>query len=277
MSTITAYVVPFLAGGFFLWLAFLYFGKEKYPTSTLFGIVAAFFILCSLPWFQGFAKTWFVSNINSKLRELGQQIDGVQKTTSGMQEQLSNNQKQIDEHQRELDAVQSKIRRTQGEVTASQIEITNQFNQILNLQSQLATAQTNVDIQQKKLSDVEYYVDNTYSKMTTEEISGNDSNRVCHISTHGMVFFRLDGIPIHNSVQILASQTGHGNNPLILNGFQMLNVISFNFPGNWEENWKKCGFNIQYVKDTRQTNLIQHIETTTNELVLDHVIHVPIP
>jgi cytosine/uracil/thiamine/allantoin permease len=78
IMTLVACIIPFVIGVFVFRLAFLNFYKEKYPTSTLFGVIAAFFMLCSLPWFQGFAKTWFVSNINSKLRVLGEQIDEVQ-------------------------------------------------------------------------------------------------------------------------------------------------------------------------------------------------------
>ena len=238
-------------------------------------MVAAFFILCSFPSFQGFAKTWIVSNLNSKLAQLGEQIDRVQKTISEMQGQLSAHQNQIDEHQKELDAVQSKIRKTQAEVLYSQTEITNQLHQIFALQDQLASAQTNLNAQQQKLADVEYLVNNLFSKTTNENIPGNDTNRVCHISTHGTVFFKLESVPVHNSVHVVELKAGTGNSPLVLNQIQIMNIISFSFAGSWDTDWKDATFYIEYVKDTRQTNIIQNIETTTNELILDHSLRIP--
>jgi hypothetical protein len=185
-----------------------------------------------------------------------------------------NHQTQINKHQQELDEVQLKIRNAEFDVANQQTNISQQYLQISMVQSDLASAQTNLDSQQKKISDVEYLVDNIFSKMTTETIRGDDTNRVCRIHTHGMVFFKLDGVPIHNSAHIVEMKSGAGNTPLILNQIQILNVISFNFGGSWDD-WKDGEFNIEYVKDIRQTNTIQFIETTTNELILDHSVHVP--
>ena len=145
---IIGYAVPIIAGGFFLWLAFLNFGREKYAASLFFGGVASFFLLCSLPWFQGFAKTWFISNVNAKFTALGKQVDNVQTTIGEMQNQLS-------DHQKELNDVQAKIRVSQTNVLESQTAIISQHAQLSSMQTNLMAAQTNIQAQTSRIEDVE--------------------------------------------------------------------------------------------------------------------------
>lgn len=271
METIIVFVISLIVGVYFLRLAFLNFSKEKYPTSTLFGLVGAFFILCSFPWFQGFAKTWIVSNVNSKLKALGDQIDDVQKTTGEMHGELSKHQKQIDEHQEELDTVQGKIRKTQSEVADSQIDITNQYFRLSSIQQDIGIAQTNLDAQQKKIEDVEFLVNNLYSKTESETISGNDTNRVFLLKDWGDVKrfgFLLKHAAIPKSIHgIMSGGSLMGQTPLLAITANHVNFFVTSFTGI---DVKNTTFEFQYVRDTRETNSVRSFLTvSTNLIILD--------
>ena len=252
---------------FFL-LSFKFFAKEKYPTSVMFGLLAAVCLFCSFPWFQGLAKTLIMSKVNSQLELLGKQVNTIQATTATMQNELG-------EHQKELAAVQGKIRTNQTEVLASQTDITNQYRQLKTLQAELLTAQTNLDAQARKLEDVEYWVNNLFSKTTTERIAGDDTNKVCYLN--GKVFFKLANVPIPHSIQLLSVGSDGPNMPIIINQEPLLNVFAFAFSGDWNKSWKTRHYIITYIKDARQTNMIYQMEIGTNELILDHSIHFPVP
>lgn len=223
-------------------------------------------MLASFPWFQGLAKTWIVSNVNSKLKSLGEQIDEVQKTTSDMHGQLSDHQKQIDSHQKELEGVQKKIRTTQSEVTDSQSDITNQFQKLTLLQGSLATAQTNLFAQQKKIEDVEYWIQNLYGKMTNEtfNVAENATKRMSLIenTNDSFVFLALlNHVPIAGSIKASAwDGQGLVNIPQELDGKNTLdeNVYAIRL---WKYNSKTISVKIEYVIDSRKTN--RHDELPT--------------
>src|ERR1043165_817557 len=141
---IVANVLSIAGAALFLFMCVQYFLKEKYPTSILFGTFAAFFILCTFPWFQGLAKTWIVSNVNSKLADLGSKLDEVQKTSVEMQSQLEKHQKQIDTNQTQLSLIQVEIIRAQSQLLAQQK--TNEA-----YQASLTVVQTNLVAQAEGL------------------------------------------------------------------------------------------------------------------------------
>jgi uncharacterized protein YdaT len=267
---IIGYVVPLLAGGLFLWLAFRYFAKEKFPTSTMFGLIGGLFLLSALPWFQGLAKTWIVSNVNSKLKALGTQIDDVQKTTADMHQQLSNHQKQIDDHQKELDSVQGKIRKTQSEVRDSQDDITNQYSKLISIQTNVAAAQANLEEQQKKIEDVEFLVRNFFSKTYQEEFAVTDTNRVTIVTyTNGgaLVWFRLKHSAVPNSISAVGQMPG-GQTALLPPGNNKNMVYCFFHPG---ADLKTSSFTIRYLPDSRDTNLWEKIEVRGINTFLDGI------
>ena len=197
--------------------------------------------------------------MNSKFKVLGEQVDAVQKTTGEMHGQLHDHQKQIDEHQKELDSVQGKIRTNQTEIAESQKQVT--------------TTQTNLDQQQKKLEDVEYWVENLYSQMTSEIIAANDSNRAVILRTndggvHLMV--KLKAAPIEGSLQVITSApTIVGRGQQILPHKNRVTDRNVVFVSLWDYDLSQTGLTFQYVKDTRQTNLIQRIEVSDGEAVFD--------
>src|SRR6267378_3351706 len=90
----------------FLILAFRLVHKEKYAAFWYVCLISTGLFLCGQAWFQGFVKTWVVSNVNSKLKGLGDQVEQVEKATQETHEQLASHQKQIEGHQKELTGVQ---------------------------------------------------------------------------------------------------------------------------------------------------------------------------
>jgi hypothetical protein len=78
------YIWPFVVGAFFLWLAFLYFRKQKYKTSIIFGAIAALFVLAPFPWwvfflFFALVALWylratlrFARNRNAVMKQTGE-------------------------------------------------------------------------------------------------------------------------------------------------------------------------------------------------------------
>jgi len=174
MNTATS-IICWVVGFAFLAITFRAIHKDRVITTTTALALSAFFFLCGLPWFQGLAKTWIVSNFNSKLKSMGEQVDTVQTTVSQMQEQLAG-------HQKELNRIQGQIRSAQSNVLESQIDITNQYKQLSVVHSNLLTVQTNIEAQEKKISDIEYWVENLYGKMTNESFSILDKDRVTLLS-----------------------------------------------------------------------------------------------
>lgn len=258
MIEIASTIAGVVGSGFLFFLAWKFFGQEKYPTSTMLAVIGAALLLCSFPWFQGFVKTWLTGYVNSKLADLGNQVNAVQETTTRMQTELSRHQVQIDDHQNELNFVQARIRTNQVEIVESQQSITNQYQDLFGLQRRIASTQTNLDQQQKKIEDVEFLVENLYSKMEFESFSATDTNHVFVIwSTNGVakLLLKLDHIPIPGSIQGSVDSGGGINR-----------VQSFKQPVKPQKNLlyqplydydlKTTSFSFQYVKDTRETNVI---------------------
>ena len=272
METLLHYIAfgaPFLVGVAFLWLAFKFFDKDKIAASSACALFAAICVFSSLPWVQGFTKTWIITNANEKFTQLGNQIDGVQKITSEMHGQLNEHQTKIDKHQTELDAHQMALGKAQADVITQQATNTIQLKQIAALQSEISTAQTTVMEQQKKIEDVEYLVNNLFAKTKTETFLGTDTNRVFSMN-HGnglwFVLLRLSHVPIAQSIQCMSSGTG-GQFPLLPPFQPTRNVMGFyirNDPSN-------AKYTVQYVIDSRDTNLVGTIQNvSTNCFQLDN-------
>lgn len=135
-------------------LAFRSVHKDKWGFAASSLIMGVFLFCSGMGWVQGLAKTWLVSNVNSKLTALGKQIDDVQTTTAKMQDELSQHQTAIDKHQKELDAQQGKILGAQSDIVTQQATITNQFGQLNTMQTALASTQTNIDNQQRQIPEL---------------------------------------------------------------------------------------------------------------------------
>ena len=262
-------IIGFVVSIILFRLAYKFFAKEKFPTATLLASMGFIVLFCSFPWFQGFVKTWVVADVNSKLAELGQQVNTVQTATTEMHGQLAKHQIQIDEHQKELDDVQVKVRNAESDVTNQQANITQQYQQISTVQSDLASAQTNLDTQEKKIANVEFLVDNLFSKMVVDRVSANDTNRVAHYKfDDGSYEFaiRLKFIPIQGSLQVVLN-SGGVSQTFYYDITPIKNVIFFRLY-NYDIN--SISFNVQYAKDTRVTNLVQNVEVRGDKFFIDN-------
>jgi hypothetical protein len=254
----TGQIIGFAASVFLFLLAYKFFAKEKHPTSALLALMAVVVLFCSFPWFQGFLKTWVNSKVNSKLAALGQQVNDVQAATTEMHGQLANHQTQIDKHQKELDDVQIKVRNAQSDVLNQQTNITQQYQQISNVQSGLAIAQTNIDMQEKKIEDVEFLVDNLFSKMVEDKFSGADTNHVIYKKVGNDTYnvaIKLQFAPIKGSIQVIVG--GGIPQTAYYDAFVYKNIIFYGLHG-YDIN--SISFSVHYVKDSRETNLVNNVE-----------------
>jgi hypothetical protein len=266
--TIVILIFGLLLAVYLMRLAFLNFGKEKYPTSTLLAVLAVVAFCFSLPSFQSFARTWVVHDVNSRLLALGNKLDEVQNAMSGMHNQLTEHQNQIESHQKELASVQTKIRTTQLELSGAQTNITDQLQQISTLQQIVASAETNLMKQQGKLETVEYWVQNVFSQTEVERFEGSDTNRVL-IQNVGddvnRVFFITSFVPVNNTIHGIFA--GGGLNPQVpmlpIRQPVSRNLLMTYFKGSGK--LQELTFHFQYVKDTRETNLFRafNLEKTT--------------
>jgi len=256
----TGQIIGFAASIFLFLLAYKFFAKEKYPTSALLALMAVVVLFCSFPWFQGFLKTWVNSKVNSKLAALGQQVNDVQTATTEMHGQLANHQIQIDKHQKELDDVQVKVRNAQSDVLNQQTNIAQQYQQISNVQSGLAIAQTNIDMQEKKIEDVEFLVENLFSKMVEDRFSGTDTNHVIYAKVGNDTYdvaIKLQFAPIKGSIQVIIGPSGGIPQTGYYNTLVYKNVIFYDLHG-YDING--TSFSIHYVKDLRETNLVNNVK-----------------
>jgi hypothetical protein len=253
-------IIGFVVSIILFRLAYKFFAKEKYPTVTLLASMGFIVLFCSFPWFQGFVKTWVVSDVNSKLEELGQQVNTVQTATTEMHGQLAKHQTQIDEHQKELDDVQVKIRTAQLDVTNQQANIAQQYQRISTVQSDLTLAQTNLAAQESKIANVEFLVDNLFSKMVVDRFSANDTNRVIYrkkADGRYNLVMKLKSVPIKGSIQLIVGGGGDIPQTYYYDTFIYKNLIFFSLTG-YDIN--STTFTIQYVNDTRETNFVNDVE-----------------
>ncbi len=241
--------------------AFRYLVKEKLSFSFVLCLCAIAFFFFGLSGVQGLLKTGLILTVKDSLVQYGEKLDGFQTNVWAMRSQLNVHQTQIDEHQKELNDQQAKIRITQLNLAAQEENITNQYQQISALQGKLTSAQTNIDQQENQLQDVTYWVDHLYSNMTNETFSLTDTNRVViKNDTNGFscVCFKLAYTPIRQSVQGLYLSGGGLNIPIPMDqpaisygNLLFQDIVGFDL--------NSTRLQLQYVRDTRRTNLVANI------------------
>jgi len=252
-------IIGLLAASFLFYYSYRLLEKDHLGKSSTFALLGVVILFCSFPWFQGFVKSWISARIDARLAALGQQVNDVQSTTTAMQKELSEHQVKIDEHQKQLDDAQSKFLKSQDEIARQQTGLSNQLQRTSILQASLDSVQTNVLNQEDQIQDVQFLVNNLYSKTVVENISGSDTNNVFVINrTNGppLVFFRLKHIPIANSVRGIASASG-GQFPLMpfSGNTQNMLVTYWNGPDP-----RANAYNFEYVNNSKDTNLMGDAE-----------------
>ena len=245
-------------------LAYKLYAKDRFPSAVLAAWASVFILLCSFPWFQGWAKSFIASNIISQLTALGKQVNTVQETTTAMHTQL-------DKHQKELDVIQAKIREAESNVFNQQSDIANQFRQISMVQSDLATAQTNIFTQQEKLTNVESLVNILFSNTEDEDLSASDTNKVIILKLSGVqwVVFKLRFAPVPNTIQGIATSGSTTQVPIMPNTLlQFQNILFTKYYNDLTLNGMV--FHFRYIKDIRSKNLVQNmVLVNTNIVSLD--------
>lgn len=252
--------------GIGIWLLVLTFKlvhKEKYSFALIVFITAIGAFLLSATWFQGLMKTGVIGAVTSTLKIYGDRLDGFQNTITTMGNELADHQSKIDEQQKLLGDQEAKIQDAQTNIALQQQNITNQYYTISSVQGDLAAAQTNLDTQAAKIQDVEFLVDNLFSKTVFENISGDDTNKavaITNVDGREMVFIKLEHIPIQESIQITVNDyAGVVDIPMELEQREFVTYKNLIYAGLYGYNVQKAAFYIKYVQDTRQTNIINTI------------------
>ena len=112
---------------------------------------------------------------------------------------------------------------------------------------------------------------NLFSKVIYETISSTDTNNfIKHRMSAGAwrVYFKLQSVPMPGSLQgsiasqlFLEDRSFRGPHTLVKN------ILFKEFWGEWQD-FKDMSFNVQYVPDSRETNLIKRVEVVSDNLVL---------
>lgn len=233
---------------------------------------------------QALLKTHMLWLVTDSLKSYGEKIDNYQNTVADIQNRMSKRQTefesnqtklviQINNYQKRLNEVQEQIGKAEHTVLTQQSEITNQFQKISSVQSGLATVQTNIYTQQEKLTNIESLVNVLFSNTQDEEFGGFDTNKVLILNLGGIqqVIFKLNFAPVPNTVQaIMSGGSILGQMPILPNMAQIRNILSTRFQNGMELRGAK--FHFRYIKDIRETNLVQHItQLSTNVVFLDNL------
>jgi hypothetical protein len=173
--------------------------------------------------------------------------------------------------QRVLADQEAKIQSAQTNIASQQENITHQYQEISAVQNNLATAQTNLNTQAAKIQDVEFLVDNLYSKMVFENFSVSDTNHALSMHLTNDIYevvVKLQNVPIPRSIQgTIIPGDGFNIPQSMVNPIESTKNLLFDQLHGYDLN--KTSFSFQYVKDSRETNLIQNVEVRENQIFID--------
>ncbi|MCF7863821.1 MAG: hypothetical protein K9L89_03420 [Kiritimatiellales bacterium] len=243
--------------------------KDHYKSALgCFGL-SAIFLLTDPTSFQGFLKTGIIAKLNS----LGRTVDRIQDTLVEQQESLKDHQAEIKSHQQELSeqqiriaSAQSTIQTQQLQVLDQQTKLDSQETQLRNMQMDLIGTQERISKQQSQIEDVEFLVQNFFSKTRTEQFRASDTNRFVHVK-HGngafFLCFLLEEPAVINSIN------GYYDNiPMKPIRSNFSNVMYTIMIGKWNE-IKELEYNIRYVADTRDIQKYSKMEVIDGKIYLD--------
>lgn len=263
--------------------------KGKHIATCL--VASAAMFLISLDWVQGFVQTQVFTSLLRASKEYGEKLNDFQKTTGEMKVELAKHQGEINQQQQIIVEQQTRIADTQAKIdgqqarvgvqqqrlTDQQAALDKQEHALQEMSTELAGTQERISNQQKRIEDVEFLAQNLYSKTVFENISGADSNKVS-VAKKGenvhLAFFRLDHVPVINSVQAIFCAKDAGQSPLKPRIGQIDNVIFTNFKGGWKS-WADGEFALTYVNDTRKTNTWKSVEVRGDRVFFDGQ-HIPV-
>jgi hypothetical protein len=259
-----------IGGAALLALAFRLVHKEKYAFAVFVLIAALVGFLMSASWFQALMRTQIIAIMTNKLTDYGRRLDEFNTTTVNIKTELSDQQSQLTKQQQKLGEQQAALGKVQSDIETQQSSLFSNYLRSATMQRELALVQTSITNQQNELQDVQFLVNNLFSKAQFETISVTDTNRVAiQTFTNGVsrVLFKLKRAAVPKSIQAVARNIGlFGPTPLIPMDHVEQNVVGTHFEGGLGSRGE---IDFQYVEDTRKTNLIQKIEFRGNVFFLD--------
>src|ERR1035438_3571002 len=217
--------------------------KEKLSFALVLCLCAIGFAFFGLSGVQGLLKTGLLLTVKDSLVKYGEKLEGFQTNGASMRAELGEHQTLIDKHQQELKDQQALLR----------------------------TTQTNITGQQEKLSDVTYWVKNLYANTENETIYTSDTNRVLvsQVTNYGFcVCIKLKHPPIRESIQgsVLAPELMFVPIQFEKPNLAYRNLFVTALP--LYKNIRSTQLRIQYVKDTRLTNVTEDVEVRGSEFYL---------
>ncbi len=156
-------IIGFFFAYHLLRLAYKLFSKKQFMSAAMVSWASAFVLLCSLHWFQVWAKSFIATNVTSNLTSFGQQLKTVQATTTEIYNRMATHQMAIDQQQQTLTEVQTNLWNT-----------TTNLNTVLaattEMHSQLAGHQTMIDQQQQALTLVQGKVQDAETGFSDQQL-----------------------------------------------------------------------------------------------------------
>jgi chromosome segregation ATPase len=148
-------VIGFFFAYHLLRLAYKLFSKDKFAGAVVASWASAFVLLCSLPWFQGFAKSFITSNLTVQLTALGNRLNTVQAITADLHNELMAHQAEIDRHQQEFDKASTNIWDEATNLNTMQTALTELHNQFADHQSEMDRHRLELEGLQSKIREAE--------------------------------------------------------------------------------------------------------------------------
>ena len=230
----TEQILCWVVGFFFLSFAFFLVREDHFAyafMAFLFSVGACF---CGLSGVQAILKTHLLTEVTTSLKGYGEKIDKFQATVSDMNDAIVSNQNQV------------------------------QF-QWTNFNDTVSNAEARINAQQKKIGDVEDWVQILYNQKIHDTFSALDSNHVTLYPTNGGVLYalRLSTVPIVNSIEFYTVDPRSGIPQRNWYSKSTLNLIC---GGLYGYDVDKVSFVIDYIGDPRQTNLYSRMPVLNKEV-----------
>ena len=286
LENIFGLLVAFVLAAAFLILAYKFFDKDQKTMAFFLAMTAAVLLAVYAPAVQGFLKTGVLFTFTKTLNAYGERLNDFQTTIGQMKGEVTDLQTKLKDHQKELESQQEKLRTVQNSISDQQSSLSSYVTKVGTMQNDLASNQKTIAEQQgklaeqqKKIEDVEFLVNNLFSKTVFETISGSDTNRFIESKVKDnedlfLVAFRLGHVPIPNSVRIiqqsLTAGFGGGQAPLlpISATDQKMNVVSCKMKGGSS---RDLIFHVQYVRDTRAKERVRTFRENKEKDMIEFV------
>ena len=252
-------IVCWLFGLSFFILAIIFAKKDILSYAFVIFLISSLTCACGLSGVQALLKTHLLWQATKSLNEYGEKIDKFQTTMADMQQRL-------DMHQASLETNQIDITNTLSLVIANQTSLSNQVINSRLLSGKLDLYQTNIDAQQKKLADVEYWVENLYKNVTNETYSIADTNNFGVIPfTNGNfeVIIKLEQTPIVGSIEAYARNSVGEPEQRFQTIGTSYNLLFCELLGY---NSNSLITSVRYVSDKRSNKKYKHLPKINDEI-----------